>query len=132
MLGSECASALEMVGLDAYVGFLHRDRPGRTPLAQDLLEELRPCMEDRFALTLINNQEVSGKDFEEQENGAVFLSAEGRKKVQRAWQERKQVVITLQFLKGKIPWGLTPYVQALLLARYLRDDLDGYPPFMWK
>ncbi len=132
MLGSECASALEMVGLDAYVGFLHRDRPGRTSLAQDLLEELRPCMADRFALTLINNQEVSGKDFEEQENGAVFLSAEGRKKVQRAWQERKQAVITHPFLKEKIPWGLTPYVQALLLARYLRDDLDGYPPFMWK
>ncbi len=132
MLGNECASALEMVGLDAYVGFLHRDRPGRTSLAQDLLEELRPCMADRFALTLINNQEISSKDFEEQENGAVFLTAEGRKKVQRAWQERKQVVITHPYLKEKIPWGLVPYVQALLLARYLRGDLDGYPPFLWK
>ncbi len=132
MLGNECASALEMVGLDAYVGFLHRDRPGRTSLAQDLLEELRPCMADRFVLTLINNQEISGKDFEEQENGAVFLTVEGRKKVQRAWQERKQVEIIHPFLKEKLPWGLVPYVQALLLARYLRDDLDGYPPFLWK
>ncbi|MCD7734079.1 MAG: CRISPR-associated endonuclease Cas1, partial [Clostridiales bacterium] len=132
MLGNECASALETVGLDAYVGFLHRDRPGRTSLAQDLLEELRPCMADRFVLTLINNQEISGKDFEEQENGAVFLTVEDRKKVQRAWQERKQAEIIHPFLKEKIPWGLVPYVQALLLARYLRDDLDGYPPFLWK
>ncbi len=132
MLGNECASALEMVGLDAYVGFLHRDRPGRTSLAQDLLEELRPCMADRFVLTLINNQEISGKDFAEQENGAVLLTGEGRKKVQRSWQERKQTVITHPFLKEKLPWGLVPYVQALLLARFLRDDLDGYPPFLWK
>lgn len=132
MLGSDCASALEMVGLDSYVGFLHRDRPGRTSLAQDLLEELRPCMADRFALTLINDRILSAKDFVTQENGAVLLSEDGRKKVQKAWQEKKKTQITHPFLKEKLEWGLVPYVQALLLARYLREDLDGYPPFLWK
>lgn len=132
MLGSDCAAALEMVGLDAYVGFLHRDRPGRTSLAQDLLEELRPCMADRFVLTLINDRVISPKDFETQENGAVFLTPDGRRKVQREWQTKKQAKITHPFLKEKLEWGLVPYVQALLLARYLRGDLDGYPPFLWK
>ena len=132
MLGSDCASALEMVGLDAYVGFLHRDRPGRTSLAQDLLEELRPCMADRFVLTLINEGQIASKHFEEQENGAVLLNQEGRRVLQREWQSKKQTVITHPFLKEKLAWGLVPYVQALLLARYLRDDLDGYPPFLWK
>ena len=132
MLGSDCASALETVGLDAYVGFLHRDRPGRTSLAQDLLEELRPCMADRFVLTLINDRLLSARDFQAQENGAVLLTQEGRKTVQREWQTRKQVKITHPFLKEKLEWGLVPYVQALLLSRYLRGDLDGYPPFLWK
>lgn len=132
MLGNECASALEMVGLDPCVGFLHRDRPGRSSLAQDLLEELRPCMADRFVLTLINDRQIAPKHFEEQENGAVLLNQEGRRVLQREWQAKKQVVITHPFLKEKLAWGLVPYVQALLLARYLRDDLDGYPPFLWK
>lgn len=132
MLGNDCASALEMVGLDSYVGFMHRDRPGRTSLALDLMEELRPCIADRFVLTLINDRIISSKDFEEQENGAVLLTADGRRKVQKEWQSRKQVKITHPFLKEKIEWGLVPYVQALLLARYLRNDLDGYPPFLWK
>ncbi len=132
MLGSDCASALEMVGLDAYAGFLHRDRPGRTSLAQDLLEELRPCMADRFVLTLINDRQIAPRHFEEQESGAVLLTQEGRRIIQREWQAKKQAVITHPFLKEKVPWGLIPYVQALLLARYLRDDLDGYPPFLWK
>lgn len=132
MLGNECAGALEMVGLDSYVGFLHRDRPGRTSLAQDLLEELRPCMADRFVLTLINDRQISAKHFEQQENGAVLLNQEGRRVIQREWQVRKQVMITHPFLREKLAWGLVPYVQALLLARYLRDDLDGYPPFLWK
>ncbi len=132
MLGSDCAAALEMVGLDSYVGFLHRDRPGRTSLAQDLLEELRSCIADRFALTLINDRILSAKDFTTQENGAVLLSEDGRKKVQKAWQERKKTKITHPFLKEKLEWGLVPYVQALLLARYLREDLDAYPPFLWK
>jgi CRISPR-associated protein Cas1 len=132
MLGNECASALEMVGLDSYVGFLHRDRPGRTSLAQDLLEELRPCMADRFVLTLINDRQIAAKHFDEQENGTVLLNQEGRRVVQREWQAKKQTTITHPFLKEKLAWGLVPYVQALLLARYLRDDLDGYPPFLWK
>lgn len=132
MLGNDCASALETVGLDSYVGFLHRDRPGRTSLAQDLLEELRPCMADRFVLTMINDRKILPKDFSTQENGAILLSKEGRKKIQQEWQAKKQVKITHPFLKEKIEWGLVPYVQALLLSRYLRDDLDGYPPFLWK
>lgn len=132
MLGNDCVAALESVGLDSYVGFLHRDRPGRTSLAQDLLEELRPCMADRFVLTLINDRIISAKDFTVQENGAVLLSLEGRRKIQKEWQLKKQVKITHPFLKEKMEWGLVPYVQALLLARYLRGDLDGYPPFLWK
>lgn len=132
ILGSDCAAALESVGLDPYVGFLHRDRPGRTSLAQDLLEELRPCMADRFVLTLINDRIVSPDDFQKQENGAVFLSPEGRRKVQKEWHTRKQQKITHPFLNEKIEWGLIPYVQALLLARCLREDLEEYPPFLWK
>ena len=132
MLGNDCASALETVGLDAYVGFLHRDRPGRTSLAQDLLEELRPCMADRFVLTLINDRIVTPDDFQKQENGAVFLTPDGRRKVQKEWQNKKQQKITHPFLKEKMEWGLVPYIQALLLARCLRDDLDGYSPFLWK
>jgi CRISPR-associated protein Cas1 len=132
MLGNDCASALESVGLDSYVGFLHRDRPGRTSLAQDLLEELRPCMADRFVLTLINNGVVTAGDFEPQENGAVFITKDGRKKVQKEWQTKKQQKITHPFLQEKLEWGMIPYVQALLLARCLREDLDEYPPFLWK
>lgn len=132
MLSGECASALEAVGLDSYVGFMHRDRPGRTSLALDLMEELRPCMADRFALTLINDRKITKKDFEKQENGAVYLSVSGRKTVQKEWQERKKVIIEHPFLKEKIQWGMVPYIQALLLARYIRDDLEEYPPFLWK
>lgn len=132
LLGNDCASALEAVGLDAYVGFLHRDRPGRNSMAQDLLEELRPCMADRFVLTLINNRVVSASDFEKQENGAVLMKDDARKKLIQQWQARKKEQILHPYLKEKIPWGLVPYVQALLLARYLRNDLDAYPPFLWK
>lgn len=132
MLGNDCASALEMVGLDSYVGFLHRDRPGRTSLAQDLLEELRPCMADRFVITMINDRIISGDDFQKQENGSVLLTVEGKKKIQKEWQNKKQTVITHPFLKEKIEWGMVPYVQALLLARHIRGDLDAYPPFLWK
>jgi CRISPR-associated protein Cas1 len=132
MLGNDCASALETVGLDAYVGFLHRDRPGRTSLALDLLEELRSCVADRFVLTLINNGVVVPGDFQTQENGAVLLTLEGRRKVQKEWQAKKQQKITHPFLKEQVEWGLVPYVQALLLARFLRGDLDEYPPLLWK
>ena len=129
---NDCASALESVGLDSYVGFLHRDRPGRNSLALDLMEELRPCLADRFVLTLINNRILSLEDFENTDSGAVLLTDGGRKKFLQNWQERKRDTITHPYLGEKLPWGLVPYVQALLLARYLRGDLDGYPPFLWK
>ncbi len=132
LLANDCASALGSVGLDSYVGFLHRDRSGRNSLALDLMEELRPCIADRFVLSLINNSAVSAGDFEERESGAVSMTGDARKAIIKAWQERKHNMITHPYLKEKIPWGLVPYVQALLLARYFRDDLDAYPPFLWK
>lgn len=132
LLVHDCSSALESVGLDAYVGFLHRDRPGRSSLALDLMEELRPCMADRFVLTGINNRIFRGEAFEYRENGGVFLRDEARRTFLRRWQERKKEQITHPFLGEKIPWGLVPYLQSLLLARYLRGDLEEYPPFLWK
>ena len=132
LLTHDCASALESVGLDAYVGFLHRDRPGRESLALDMMEELRPCMADRFVLTQINNRTIKPNDFTYEESGAVWLTEEGRRRFLNAWQEKKQEKITHPFLEEKIPWGLVPYVQSLLLARHLLGDLDDYPPFLWK
>lgn len=128
----DCSSALEGVGLDPYVGFLHVDRPGRRSLALDLMEELRPVMVDRFVLTAINNRMVSEKDFDCLESGEVRLSDAGRKTLYAAWQERKHDEIMHPYLKEKIPWGLVPHVQALLLTRFIRGDLDGYPAFLWK
>ncbi|MGN1002654.1 MAG: type I-C CRISPR-associated endonuclease Cas1c [Oscillospiraceae bacterium] len=132
LLAHDCAAALEAVGLDSYVGFLHRDRPGRTSLALDLMEELRPILADRLALTLVNRKILEKKHFRFEAGGAVFLSEDGRKAVLSAWQERKKEMITHPYLGEKLSWGLVPYTQALLLARYLRGDLDGYPPFFWK
>lgn len=132
MLANDCAAALEATGLDSYVGFLHCDRPGRASLAMDLMEELRPCVADRLVLTLINNRIITAQDFEPRESGAVMMTEDGRKKMIGAWQEHKRESITHPYLKEKIPWGLVPYLQALLLARYLRGDLDDYPPFLWK
>ena len=132
LLAHDCASALESVGLDSYVGLLHRDRPGRTSLALDLMEELRPCMADRFVLTLINNRVMGKGGFDFRENGAVFLNDAGRRIFLKQWQERKRDTLTHPYLQEKVPWGLIPYVQALLLARHLRGDLDAYPPFLWK
>lgn len=132
LLAHDCASALEAAGLDSYVGFLHRDRPGRTSLALDLMEELRPCLADRFVLTLINNRMIRPDDFIASESGAVLLSDASRKVFLQRWQERKRDPITHPYLEEKIPWGMVPYTQALLLARYLRGDLDDYPPFLWK
>ena len=132
LLAHDCASALESVGLDSYVGFLHRDRPGRTSLALDLMEELRPCMADRFVLTLINNRVVQATDFLETESGAVLLTNAGRRTFIKSWQEKKKETLTHPYLGEKLPWGMIPYIQALLLARYLRGDLDAYPPFLWK
>lgn len=132
LLGNDCASALESVGLDSYVGLMHRDRPGRVSLSLDLMEELRPCYADRFVLTLLNNRVLSPDDFDVQQSGAVYLSDTARKTFLKSWQQKKQETITHPFLNEKIPWGLVPYVQALLLSRYLRGDLDSYPPFLWK
>lgn len=132
LLSHDAASALEGVGLDAYVGFLHRDRPGRASLALDVMEELRGIYADRFVLSLINKKAVNAEDFVRKENGAVLLAEEGRKKFLTAWQSRKQEKMTHPYVGENISWGLVPHVQALLLARYLRGDLDEYPPFLWK
>jgi CRISPR-associated protein Cas1 len=132
LLASDCAAAAESAGLDSYVGFLHRDRPGRASLALDMMEELRSIFADRFVLTLINNRIVQDGHFEARESGAVVLTEAGRKVFLIAWQNRKKEELTHPFLKEKLPWGLVPYVQALLLASFLRGDLDGYPPFLWK
>lgn len=132
VLASDCAAALEGVGLDAYVGMMHADRPGRRSLALDLMEELRPVVVDRFVLTSINNRVVNENDFVTLGTGEVRLNDQGRRKLFQSWQERKKETILHPFLKEKIPWGLVPHVQALLLARHLRGDLEGYAPFLWK
>lgn len=132
LLASECRHALEVVGLDSYVGFLHQDRPGRASLALDLMEELRPHYADRFVLSLINRNEVVESDFEIQSSGAVVLTSVSRKRFLSSWQNRKKEEIIHPYLKEKVEWGLVPYCQALLLARTIRGDLDGYPPFLWK
>jgi CRISPR-associated protein Cas1 len=132
LLSNDMKSALEAVGLDAYVGFLHRDRPGRASLALDAMEELRGVYADRFVLSLINKKLVNAKGFHRKETGAVIMDDDTRKTVLTAWQERKQEKIIHPYLNEKISWGLVPYAQALLLARYIRGDLDEYPPFMWK
>lgn len=132
LLANDCAAALEANGLDAYVGFLHRDRPGRKSLALDLEEELRAPFADRLVLTLINNRTIQDKHFDRQESGAVLLNDAGRKLFLKHWQEKKRDEITHPFLKEKMPWGLVPHVQSLLLARCIRGDLDAYPPFLWK
>jgi len=131
LLAYEVASALETVGLDPQVGFLHADRPGRPSLALDLMEELRPVFADRLALTLINRKQIKGSGFVPKESGGVLMDDETRKKVITAWQERKQDEIIHPYLKERIPFGLLPHVQAVLLARHLRGDLDAYPPFFW-
>lgn len=132
LLTNQITSALEVVGLDPYVGYLHTDRPGRVSLSLDLVEELRSVFADRFVLSLINKKIVSGKNFSKKENGAVLLNEEGRKKILVEWQNRKKEMLTHPYLKEKVEWGMVPYVQAMLLARYLRGDLDGYPVFLWK
>lgn len=132
LLANDCASALYSVGLDPYVGFLHKDRPGRVSLALDLMEELRAVYADRFVLTLINNRIVDRADFDEQESGAVQLTDEGRKRFLSEWQKKKKVLITHPYLKEKMPWGLVPFIQSQLLARTIRGDLEMYPPFFWK
>ncbi|GAB4460367.1 MAG: type I-C CRISPR-associated endonuclease Cas1c [Anaerolineales bacterium] len=131
LLANECASALETVGLDPFVGFLHADRPGRPSLALDLMEELRPVMADRLALSLVNRRQITGKGFTKKESGGILMDDETRKAVITAWQERKKEEIVHPYLNERIPFGLIPHIQAMLLARHLRGDLDAYPPFFW-
>ena len=132
LLAHDVAAALQAVGLDPYVGFLHRDRPGRISLALDMMEELRPVVADRFVLSLVNLRQVSPGGFDVRENGAVQMDDAARKTILTHWQAKKQEMITHPFLEEKLPWGLVPHAQAMLLARHLRGDLDGYPPFLWK
>lgn len=132
LLAHDCRSALESVGLDAAVGFLHRDRPGRPSLALDLMEEFRPVFADRCVLTLLNRRQIQPGDFLHRETGAVELTDDARKRVLVAWQERKQDEITHPFLQEKMSLGLVPFIQARLLARAIRGDLDAYPPFIWR
>ncbi|WP_040534085.1 type I-C CRISPR-associated endonuclease Cas1c [Schleiferilactobacillus shenzhenensis] len=132
LLANDCAAALLSVGLDPYVGFMHQDRPGRQSLALDLMEELRGVFADRFVLKLINKQMLDKQDFLEQESGAVMLTDKGRKVFLDQWTAKKQETLTHPFLQEKIVWGLVPFVQALLLARSVRGDLDSYPAFLWK
>ena len=132
LLTNSVTSALETVGLDPYMGYLHTDRPGRVSLSLDMIEEFRSVLADRFVLSLINKRMVNGKDFSIKENGAVLMSDDLRKKVLIEWQNKKKEVITHPYLNEKVEWGVVPFVQAMLLARYLRGDLDGYPVFLWK
>lgn len=131
VLTNEVVSALEAVGLDPQAGFLHVDRPGRPSLALDLMEELRPVFADRLALTLVNRKQVNGTGFIRKESGGVLMDDDTRKKVITAWQERKKDEVIHPYLKERVPFGLIPHIQAQLLARYLRGDLDAYPPFFW-
>lgn len=132
LLTHDCRAAAESVGLDPAVGFLHRDRPGRPSLALDLMEELRPVLADRLALSLLNRRQLRARDFEQRDGGAVWLTEEGRKTVLAAWQERKRDERLHPFIEEKAPLGLVPYLQAQLLSRHLRGDLEAYPPWFWK
>lgn len=132
LLSNMYVSALESVGLDPCVGYMHTERPGRVSLALDMMEELRPVFADRFVLSLINKKMITKKNFTQKENGAVLINDDGRKIILTEWQKRKKELITHPYLQEKVEWGIVPYVQAMLLARYLRGDLDGYPPFLWK
>lgn len=132
LLTNMVTSALECVGLDPCVGYLHTERPGRYSLALDMMEELRAVLADRFVLSLVNKRMITSKNFTQKENGAVLLDEDGRKIILTEWQNRKKETITHPFLQEKVEWGMVPYVQAMLLARFLRGDLDGYPAFLWK
>ena len=128
----DCRSALETVGLDPYVGFLHKDRPGRQSLALDLMEEFRSLLGDRVVLNLINREQVKANGFEKMENGAVLMSDETRKELIVEYQNRKQEEIMHIYLNEKMPIGLIFFYQALLLARCVRGDIDGYPAYVWR
>jgi CRISP-associated protein Cas1 len=132
LLAHDVAAALESVGLDPCVGYLHVDRPGRPSLALDLMEELRPVLADRLALSLVNRRQVGAEGFQKSESGAIQMNDATRKEVLIAWQKRKQEEIQHPYLDEPVAFGLLPYVQALLLARHIRGDLDTYPPYFWR
>lgn len=132
MLGHDARAACESVGLDSQVGFLHRDRPGRPGLALDLMEEFRPVLADRLALSLINRQQVRASAFRRSATGGIEMTDETRKEVLTAYQRRKQDIVNHPFLGEETTVGLLLHLQARLLARHLRGDLDAYPPFIWK
>lgn len=131
LLAHDLRSALEGIGLDPYVGFLHRDRAGRASLSLDLLEEMRACLADRLVLSLVNRRQVAPDGFVTQDSGAVVMDESTLKTVITAWQERKKETIRHPFLNEVVEIGLLPHLQALLLARHIRGDLDGYPPLIW-
>lgn len=132
ILMHDVRSALETVGLDPAVGFLHRDRPGRYSLALDVMEEFRPFFADRLVLSLINLKQVNNKGFHTTEAGDVLMTDDTRKQLLISYQSRKQDVITHPFINEKVTIGRLFHIQAMLLARYIRGDIDGYPPFVWK
>ncbi len=132
LLAHDVEAALECVGLDPQVGFLHRERPGRASLALDLMEELRPVVADRLALTLVNRQQIQPDGFTFQDSGAVLMNEETRKTVLQSYQERKKSELKHPYLEEKTQLGLIPYTQALLFARHLRGDMDAYPPYLWR
>jgi CRISPR-associated protein Cas1 len=132
LLVADITAALECVGLDPAVGFLHRDRPGRPSLSLDLAEELRPVLADRLALSLINRRQISGAGFIKGETGGVVMNDQTRKDILVAWQARKQEEVQHPFLQERLPIGLIPHIQATLFARHLRGDLDAYPCFFWR
>lgn len=132
LFSHDVAAACGSVGLDPYVGYLHVDRSGRLGLALDLMEEMRAQMVDRFVLSMINRKQVNGGDFEKDASGAVVLKDAARKKTIGLWQERKREEIVHPFLQERVPLGLIPYVQAALLAKYIRNELDDYPAYIWK
>jgi CRISP-associated protein Cas1 len=131
LLTHDCRSACEATGLDPAVGFLHRDRPGRPSLALDLMEELRAPLADRLALSLVNRRQLRASDFRRMDGGAVMMFDDARRTVLTAWQERKKEERLHPFLQEKAPFGLVPYLQAQMLARHLRGDIDAYPPWFW-
>ena len=132
MVMNDCRSALESVGLDPQLGFLHAVRPGRAALALDLMEEFRAILADRLALTLINRGQISSNDFAEREGGAVLLEGDARRTVVVAYQERKQEEVMHPLLETKVPIGLLPLLQARFMARTLRGDMEGYLPFLYR
>lgn len=132
LLCHDAKAALETVGIDSSVGFLHRDRPGRPGMALDLMEEFRAPLTDRLALTMFNRKQLTANDFNKEEAGAVFLKEDSRKKVLTAWQEKKLEEIMHPYLQEKMTIGMLVHIQARLLARFIRGDVEEYYPFLWK